>query len=133
MNHSDKDALRKLRKALKPFIDIDGAMTLNRVEAFLAVLSEDITDMMDLRHHLEEYAGITRSASSRMASHWGEQAYLQFLSDKDGNPTIPVRPEGARFLRFDPDPRDHRRRKITVTPQGEQFAASVAAEMQRAK
>ena len=126
MNAKQRESIRILRSAIKPFIEIDGAMSVNRLEALLAVLSEGFTDMLDVREYFEREHGLSKSALSRMISWWGDEAYLQFKTDEDGNQVIPDRPEGQGFLKFTPDPRDYRRRNVTVTPEGEQFGQAIA-------
>lgn len=126
MNAKQRESLMLLRDALKPFADMDGTMTVNRITSLLAVYIEGIADMIDLREHMEAEYGLSRSALSRQVSWWGDEAYLQFKNDAQGNAIVPVRPEGQQFLAFKPDPRDYRRRTITITPKGEQFAQALA-------
>lgn len=126
MNAKQRDAIQSLRDILQLFMQLDSTMTLNRLETLLAVYCEGISDMGDLRDHMSNNHGLSKSALSRMVSWWGEEAYLQFKVDADGNSTIPVRPDGQGFLKFTPDPRDYRRRVITVEPEGEQFAKLLA-------
>lgn len=126
MNAKQRESLEILREALKPFVELDGTMTLNRLIALLSVYIEGIADMVDLREYVEAEYGLSRSALSRQVSWWGDEAYLQFKNDAEGNAVVPVRPDGQQFLEFKPDPRDYRRRTITVTPKGEQFAQALA-------
>lgn len=133
MTNKQREALALLREVLKPFMEMDGSMTLNRVETLLSVYVEGISDMQTLRTHIEEEHGLSKSALSRMVSWWGREAYLQFKTDADGNQIVPDRPEGMGFLEFTPDPRDYRRRDITITPEGEKFGSELAdSMMQRA-
>ena len=129
MTNKQREALSLLREALKPFMEMDGSMTLNRVETLLSVYVEGISDMQTLRTHIEEEHGLSKSALSRMVSWWGREAYLQFKTDGDGNQIVPDRPEGMGFLEFTPDPRDYRRRDITITPEGEKFGGELADNM----
>lgn len=129
MTNKQRDALNRFRKTLRTFIDLDGGMTLNRLETLLAVYCEGISDMQTLRDYADSEFGLSRSALSRMVSWWGDEAYLQFKNDAEGNATVPVRPEGQGFLRFEPDPLDYRRRTITVTPHGERFGANLADDI----
>lgn len=126
MTNKQREALAALRDALKPFMEMDGSMTLNRVETLLSVYVEGISDMQTLRTHIEQEHGLSKSALSRMVSWWGREAYLQFKTDADGNQIVPDRPEGMGFLEFTPDPRDYRRRDITITPEGEKFGNELA-------
>lgn len=126
MTNKQREALAALRDALKPFMELDGSMTLNRVETLLSVYVEGISDMQTLREHAEKTHGLSKSALSRMVSWWGEEAYLQFKTDADGNQVVPDRPDGMGFLKFTPDPRDYRRRDITITPEGENFGQALA-------
>ena len=126
MTNKQRAALAALREALKPFMEMDGSMTLNRVETLLSVYVEGISDMQTLRHHIEQEHGLSKSALSRMVSWWGREAYLQFKTDDEGNQIIPDRPEGMGFLEFTPNPRDYRRRDITITPKGETFGTDLA-------
>ena len=126
MNAQQRESLMILRDALKPFADMDGSMSVNRITSLLAVYIDGIADMIDLREHMEAEYGLSRSALSRQVSWWGDEAYLQFVNDAEGNPVVPVRPDGKQFLEFRPDPRDYRRRTITVTPKGEIFAQDLA-------
>jgi hypothetical protein len=107
-------------------MDMDGAMTLNRLEALLAVYSDGITDMQDLRNTVDTANGISKSALSRMVSWWSAEAYLQYKLDAEGNQVVPDRPEGMGFLDITPDPRDYRRRVISVTPEGDIFGSNLA-------
>ena len=126
MTNKQREAIKLVRNAIKPFMEIDGAMSVNRLESLLAVLSEGFTDMMEVREYFEREHGLSKSALSRMISWWGDEAYLQFKTDAEGNQVIPDRPEGQGFLKFTPDPRDYRRRNVTVTPEGEQFGQAIA-------
>ena len=129
MTNKQREALALLREALKPFMEMDGSMTLNRVETLLSVYVEGISEMQTLRNHIEKEHGLSKSALSRMVSWWGKEAYLQFKTDADGNQIIPDRPEGMGFLEFTPDPRDYRRRDITITPEGGKFGTELADNM----
>lgn len=126
MTNKQRDALNRFRQALRPFIEMDGAMTLNRLETLLAVYCEGFNDMQSLREYTDKEYKLSKSALSRMVSWWGDEAYLQFKNDDDGKATKGYRPEGMGFLRFDPDPMDYRRRTITVTPKGERFGSELA-------
>ena len=126
MTNKQRDALKQLRTALMPFMEMDGSMTLNRVETLLSVYIEGFSDMYTLRHHIETKHGLSKSALSRMVSWWGHEAYLQFKVDEDGNQVVPERPEGMGFLEFTPDPRDYRRKDITITPKGNRFGEELA-------
>ena len=132
MTNKQRDALRSLRAALKPFMDMDGSMTLNRLEALLAVYTDGITDMMDLREHVQSGPGISKSALSRMVSWWSAEAYLQYKTDAEGNQVVPDRPQGMGFLDITPDPRDYRRRVIAVTPEGDIFGSELADNIMNA-
>lgn len=126
MTNKQRDAILALRKALKPFMDMDGGMTLNRLEALLAVYTDGITDMQDLRSTVDTANGISKSALSRMVSWWSAEAYLQYKMDDEGNQVVPDRPKGMGFLDIQPDPRDYRRRVISVTAEGEIFGQQLA-------
>jgi len=129
MRKDDKEALDLVRKILRPLVLMDKQMTINRFMALLDVIVEEIDDMYDLRDYAEKNYDLSKSGLSRMVSYWGPEAYLQYKNDADGNPTIPVRPEGQNFLEFTPDPRDYRRRMIKVTPKGTQFAEDLAMKI----
>lgn len=129
MTNKQRDALNRLRQAIRPFLLMDGGMTLNRLETLLAVYCEGITDMNTLRDYADKEFNLSRSALSRMVSWWGDEAYLQYRNDDEGNATVPDRPEGQGFLLFQPDPLDYRRRTITVTPKGERFGAELADQI----
>lgn len=126
MTNKQRDAIRSLRTALKPFMDMDGGMTLNRLEALLAIYTDGITDMQDLRYTVDTATGISKSALSRMVSWWSAEAYLQYKLDAEGKQVVPDRPEGMGFLEISPDPRDYRRRVIAVTPEGDIFGQNLA-------
>ena len=121
-----RDALNRFRKALKPFMELDGAMTLNRLETLLAVYVEQFDDMSQLRDYVDDTHGMSKSAMSRMVSWWSDEAYLQYKQDADGNLTVQDRPEGMGFLDIYPDPRDYRRRVIKVSEKGAEFGRNLA-------
>lgn len=126
MTNKQREALEAFRAALKPFLDMDGSMTLNRLETLLAIYTQGITDMQTLREYIDETHGLSKSAMSRMVSWWSDEAYLQFTVDADGNQTVPNRPDGMGFIHITPDPRDYRRRDITISPRGEKFGQELA-------
>lgn len=126
MTNKQRDAILALRKALKPFMDMDGGMTLNRLEALLAIYTDGITDMQDLRSTVDTANGISKSALSRMVSWWSAEAYLQYKMDAEGNQVVPDRPQGMGFIDIKPDPRDYRRRVISITAEGEIFGQQLA-------
>ena len=76
---------------------------------------EDITSMEDLRDYLA-LGNISNSATYRNISYWLDQSWLR----KDGS-----RPEGENFIRDYPDPQDHRRKLLTLTPKGRQFCNQI--------
>ena len=126
MTNKQREALVALRDALQPFMEMDGTMTLNRIETLLSVYVDGISDMYTLRTHIEAKHGLSKSALSRMVSWWGHEAYLQFKVDAEGKQVVPDRPEGMGFLEFTPDPRDYRRKDITITPKGMHFGEALA-------
>lgn len=126
MTNKQREALSALRAALKPFMEMDGSMTLNRIETLLSVYIDGISDMSTLRQHIETKHGLSKSALSRMISWWGHEAYLQYTVDSEGNQVVPDRPEGMGFLEFTPDPRDYRRKDISITPKGMRFGEELA-------
>ena len=132
MNNQQRDAIKSLRDALKPFMDLDGGMTLNRLEALLVLYTDGITDMLTLRDAVESSAGISKSAMSRMVSWWSDEAYLQYKVDDEGRQVVPDRPEGQGFIKIEPDPRDYRRRVISITPAGEHFGCKLADDIMAA-
>ena len=121
-----REALNAFRAALKPFMELDGSMTLNRLETLLAVYVEQFDDMSQLRDYVDDVHGMSKSAMSRMISWWSDEAYLQYKQDADGNLTVQDRPDGMGFLDIYPDPRDYRRRVIKVSEQGAEFGSRLA-------
>lgn len=129
MTSKQREALTALRDALQPFMEMDGTMTLNRVETLLSVYIEGISDMYTLRTHIEQKHGLSKSALSRMVSWWSHEAYLQYKVDAEGNQVVPDRPEGMGFLSITLDPRDYRRKDISITPKGMHFGQTLANDI----
>ena len=107
-----KTQLQKLHAAIKIAAELDPYMTITRLETFLAFAStKDIHSMEDLRDYLTAH-GVSNSAVYRNISYWLDQSWLR----RDG-----TRPEGEKFIRDYPDPQDHRRKLLTLTPKGNAF------------
>lgn len=104
--------LRRLHRAIKLVAEIDPFMTITRLETFLAFASDKgINSVQDLREYLA-LTDISSSAVSRNVSYWMDQQWLR----PDG-----TRPDGEKFIRSYPDPMDHRRKMMQLTPRGHHF------------
>ena len=119
---TDRATLKRFHEAVRLAQALDPYMTITRLETFLAfVVNRDIRSMEDLRDYLMVH-GISNSAVYRNISYWLDQSWLR----KDG-----TRPEGERFIRDFPDPEDHRRKLMTLTPKGSAFCDKLIEALEK--
>ena len=57
-----------------------------------------------------------------------KQRFKQYVGKEGGG----GRPEGQGFIKIQPDPRDYRRRVISITPEGEHFGCTLANDIMSA-
>ena len=119
---TDRATLKRFHEAVRLAQALDPYMTITLLETFLAfVVNRDIRSMEDLRNYLMVH-GISNSAVYRNISYWLDQSWLR----KDG-----TRPEGERFIRDFPDPEDHRRKLMTLTPRGSAFCDKLIEALEK--
>ena len=119
MTVGDTNELARLQKALEVFIEIDPFMTAQRIHTLLAVATEEMGTMAEVRQYYTD-RGLSNSTSMRNLSFWTDQTWIQ----PDGK-----RPVNYKAITYIQDPSDYRAKLLKVTPEGNNLLSKVVSEL----